>query len=105
MACQGRSVVEKEKEDKAVAAVTGDVEGKEGQMKISKKEQIALPGCTREGIVYLLDCLTCRKQGIKRQYVGETPRSGYQRGKEHRREIEKEVAMHPMTLHFKEEHS
>ena len=98
-------MIEKEKEDKAVGAATGEMEGKEAIMKMPKKEQIALPGCTAEGIVYILECLTCRHQGRKRQYVGETSRSGYQRGKEHRREVEKEVATHPMTLHFQEEHS
>ena len=66
-------MIEKEKEDRAVGAVTGEMEGKEALMKIPKKEQVALPGCTREGIVYILECLTCRQQGIRRQYVGEIP--------------------------------
>lgn len=54
VACQGRSLIEKEKEDRAVGAVTGEMEGKEAVMKIPKKEQVSLPGCTREGIVYIL---------------------------------------------------
>ena len=61
-ACQGRAVIEKEKEDQAIAAVTGQTEGK---VNIPKKEQVALPGCTREGIVYILECLTCQREGRK----------------------------------------
>ena len=75
VACQGRLVIEKEKEDKAVGAVTGEMEGKEAIMKMPKKEQIALPGCTREGIVYILECLSCRHQGIKRQWISKRKRT------------------------------
>ena len=64
MACEGSAIVEKEKEYQAIVAITGQTEGK---VTIAKKEQVALPGCTREGIVYILECLTCRKEGRKRQ--------------------------------------
>ena len=73
--------------------------------KIKKSEQIALPGCTREGILYALDCQTCRKEGVRRQYVGESSRSGYQRGREHWKEVSEGAMTHPMTLHFIEEHN
>ena len=37
--------------------------------------------------------------------MGESSRSGYQRGKEHAREVDREVVTHPMTQHFIEDHS
>ena len=55
-------------------------------------------------MVYALDCNVCREQGTRRQYIGETSRSGYQRAKEHRREVEEGIATHPMVIHFQEEH-
>ena len=52
-----------------------------------------------------IDCQTCRKEGKRRQYIGESSRSGYQRGKEHGKEVSEGVLTHPMTLHFLEEHN
>ena len=78
LVCQGRSIIAAEKEDMALAKVTGAEPSR-----LKKSEQIALPGCTRDGILYALDCQTCRKEGKRRQYIGENSRSGYQRGKEH----------------------
>ena len=69
-----------------------------------KKDIIALSRCTVEGVNYSLECLDCRRRGIRRQYLGETSRSGHQRFKEHMREIYGGQIKHPMTLHFMEEH-
>ena len=65
---------------------------------------MALPGCTKEGVLYIIDCQTCRLKGVKRQYIGQSSRSGYQRGREHDKVIGEGVETHPLTIHFEEEH-
>ena len=94
-------IIEKEKEEAAMAMVQG---GENKPKPINKEDQIALPGCTREGVAYILECRTCRDGGIRRHYVGETSISGYQRAKEHVRDVEEGTATHPMNVHFMEEH-
>ena len=43
------------------------------------------PGdCQRRNIVYRTSCIECRRNGKKRYYFGESGRSGFERGKEHR---------------------
>ena len=37
-------------------------------------------------------------------YVGESSRSGFQRAREHRKEIDDGLATHPLNIHFQEEH-
>ena len=51
-----------------------------------------------------MDCLGCRSQGVNRQYHGESSRSGYQRGKEHEKDVEAGVLKHPKIQHFWEDH-
>ena len=53
VACQGRALVAAEKEEEAMDRITEKVE--EGKVVIPKKEQVSLPGCTRDGILYFLD--------------------------------------------------
>ena len=53
---------------------------------------------------YILECITCRKEGVRRAYLGETSRSSYQRGREHIKKILKGMATHPMIIHSLEEH-
>ena len=95
-----------EKEEQASRMVTGkDGSGAEAApVKISKEDQTALPGCTKESINYAIECIECRKGGIRRIYHGETRRSGYQRAQEHLREIKAGVPTHPLVIHFLEEH-
>ena len=69
-----------------------------------KEDTRSLPGCTSEGCNYVIECLQCRREGIKRRYYGETSRSLFQRGNEHLKEVLDGVASHPLTIHFKEEH-
>ena len=64
----------------------------------------SLPGCTSEGITYALECLSCRKKGTKRIYIGESSRSAYQRGMEHLKDVSEGVLDHPFVQHFWEEH-
>merc|ERR1712105_111523 len=71
----------------------------------SKEDTKALPNCTIEGVGYILECATCRKKGMKRQYVGESSRSPCQRGQEHMAEISNGVISHPLVIHFWEEHA
>ena len=93
--------MEAEKEEAAMARV-GKGNGK--PRPIRKEDQVALPGCTREGVVFILECKDCRDKGIRRQYVGETSRSRYQRAGEHQRDVEEGTSSHPMNVHFAEEH-
>ena len=102
--CQGQAILAAEKEQEALAMVTGETELEKDKIKWPRKDCRSLPGCTGEGINYTLECLPCRKNGVKRWYYGESSRSPYQRGKEHLREIHEEVAAHPLVTHFREEH-
>ena len=63
-----------------------------------------LPICTRESVNYTLECISCKEQGKRRIYWGETSRSGSQRGAEHYREVVNGVQTHPLVLHYIEEH-
>ena len=59
--------------EKEEAALTMVGKGEGPALKpIKKEDQVALPGCTREGVVYALDCTECRGKGVRRQYIGET---------------------------------
>ena len=84
--------------------VVGVKEGESLPIKRPKGDMVALAGCTVEGVNYTLECLECRGRGIRRQYLGETSRSGYQRYLEHLREIKAGQVTHPMVIHFMEEH-
>ena len=85
--------------------VTGNVHNQEITRKRPHKERQAKLSCTGEGINYIIECIGCRKAGKRRVYYGESARSGYQRGKEHSKEIEDGVLAHPLVSHFWEEHS
>ena len=70
LACQGRSFIASEKKEEALRRVSGKAEkGTEVSVSIKKKAQIALLGCTREGVLYVIDCKMCRKKGVTRQYI------------------------------------
>ena len=98
--CEGRMIIGAEKEEETAAMVTGESK----PSKRPKEDMIALPGCTEEGVNYSLECLRCRKGDIRRQYLGETSRSGFQRYQEHMREIQSGHLKHPLVIHFLEEH-
>ena len=94
--CSGRMIAEVEKEE---AALTMVGKGNCLPKPIKKEDQVALPG-----VVYALENRNCREKGIRRQYIGETSRSGFQRAKEHNREVEEGIITHPMAIHFLEDH-
>ena len=101
--CQGQAILAAEKADEALAMVTGETDPGNVKFKWPRKDCRSIPGCTGEGVNYTLECLPCRKKGIKRWYFGETSRSPYQRGNEHVREIHLGVATHALVAHFREE--
>ena len=73
-------------------------------IKTRKEDKKSLPSCTSEGANYSIECLTCRRQGVRRIYQGETSRSTYQRGAEHAKEVKEAVPSHPLVIHCVEEH-
>ena len=95
--CQGRYILAEEEEDKVMSGCSLKYAPPKGT-------STSLPGCTSEGITYALECLSCRKKGTKRIYIGESSRSAYQRGKEHLKDVREGVLDHPMVQHFWEEH-
>ena len=87
--------------------VCGNVEGQTGETKKGswpKDDCRSLPGCTGEGCNYVIECLSCRKAGLKRRYYGETSCSPYQKINEYLREVREGVATHPLVAHFREEY-
>ena len=63
------------------------------------------PGkCTRQGIVYHIDCLICSQEGLRTQYVGESARTAFDRGAEHLGALKRMDQKHPMVEHHLEEH-
>ena len=61
--CEGRVIIGAEKEEETAAMVTGESK----PTKKPKEDMLALPGCTEEGVNYSLECLQCRKEGVRRQ--------------------------------------
>ena len=73
-------------------------------IKSRKADRNSIPSCTGEGTNYSIECLTCRQEGKRRIYFGETSRSPYQRGSEHQKEVREGVLTHPLVIHSIEEH-
>ena len=94
--CWGRRWLAVQEEKEAMENVTGKAARKEGEEdqpigkkgKVKNNDKIALPCCTKESINYTLECITCRLEGKKATYIGETSRSPYQRGREHSSDID-----------------
>ena len=63
LVCIRRGIVAAAKEDMAQRKVRGTAGNREmtGNVNIPKEDLIALLGCTKEGITYILDCYECRK--------------------------------------------
>ena len=99
--CQGHLLLAAEAEEEAMkmAGNTDTI-----TTKTKKEERISLPSCTGEGANYCIECLTCRQEGRRRLYLGETSRSPYQRGAEHEKEVREGVPSHPLVIHCMEEH-
>ena len=91
--CKGRYVIAQEQKERAAAKVTGE----QPRSNPPKGTSSSIPGCTSEVVNYSLECMTCRKIGVKRMYIGESSCSTYQWGREHSKEIKEGVMDHPMA--------
>ena len=75
--CQGRHKLLQEEEERAVTNVTGEAT----KVNPPKDSRTSIPGCTAEGINYVLECSNCTDKRLKRHYWGELSRSPFQRGR------------------------
>ena len=66
----------------------------------SKEQTQALPKCTSEGVGYWLECQSYRLLSKEFVYIGESSILGYQRGREHLREVLMGKKTHPLVDHF-----
>ena len=101
LSCQGRLELAKEAEEEAMRILNKE---EIDTTKSRKAERNSIPSCTGEGTNYSIECLTCRQEGRRRIYFGETSRSPYQRGSEHQKEVREGVLTHPLVIHSIEEH-
>ena len=63
------------------------------------------PGtCQRGGVVYRVTCGTCETKGENVYYIGESARTLYDRGLEHKKAIENRNEESPMVEHAREKH-
>ena len=76
IACLSRSLLGEEELEDILKMRDGEPVQKKKQ-----EDKVALPSCTAEGINYVIECMKCRINGIRRQYFGESSRSGFQRGR------------------------
>ena len=70
--CQGRIILAAEAEEEAMVMLDA---GSKFSKKTKPEERKSLPSCTGEGRNYIIEGLTCRKEGIQKVYLGETSRS------------------------------
>ena len=61
--CQGRRVLGQEEIEDTLKRSDGEEVPKK-----SLQDRTALPSCVGEGINYVIECQTCRRNGIRRQY-------------------------------------
>ena len=54
--------------------------------------------------MYTLTCLQCQQEGISAHYIGESGRSGHQRGTDHLRGAKKRDPKNPMVRHGEDHH-
>ena len=60
--------------------------------------------CKTRNVTYQSRCLTCQAEGLDRQYIGESSRSGYERGLEHLLDCTKHSQDSHMWKHISTEH-
>ena len=60
--------------------------------------------CKKRNSTYTIKCKTCEAEGKKRQYVGETSRTIYDRLQEHQEALEKKTDSYGVMKHWLEEH-
>ena len=69
-----------------------------------EKSKNGMGKCKSEGIVYRINCTTCKKNNITSVYIGESGRSSYSRGKEHQAAYARGDMKSPMYKHWGELH-
>ena len=60
--------------------------------------------CTKQGVTYRIACKTCKNESVKSEYIGETSRTGYDRGQEHLKMLENRNPESPLVKHQVETH-
>ena len=65
--CQGRRLLALEEAEETTILL--DKSTGKGEVKKKRPEdKVALPSCTGEGVNYVLECYTCRRNGNRRMY-------------------------------------
>ena len=63
------------------------------------------PGrCMSQGIVYVIECSTCKAQGKESKYFGETAKTCYNRGAQHLAALKSGNKESPMVEHQEKHH-
>ena len=60
--------------------------------------------CMKQGILYVIDCLTCKEENKVTQYWGESGRSGFDRGQEHLMGLRNKSSNSCLWNHHQETH-
>ena len=60
--------------------------------------------CKKRNVTYRTECLKCHESGKMRQYLGESARTGFERGLEHERDYHKMKEDSHMAKHWQEDH-
>ena len=55
--------------------------------------------CMIQGGIYKITCHKCLEAGVKMQYIGESARTGYDRGEEHWDDLRREDDSNPLVEH------
>ena len=57
-----------------------------------------------QGVNYRVECNTCKSEGVKTHYHGESSRTAFDRGEEHLQALRRRDVEHPLWKHFQEHH-
>ena len=60
--------------------------------------------CETRNLVYRIDCMTCKQNGIKAVYVGETHRTFFDRSSEHMKNLESRKESSALYKHWQNKH-
>ena len=61
--------------------------------------------CDKNGVNYVITCLGCENSGQKGEYIGETSKNAYTRGKQHQDEYRKQSSESVLWRHCQERHN
>lgn len=60
--------------------------------------------CEKEGVTYEIECASCKENGERAVYIGETSKNAYTRGKKHLQDLDGKLAGSVMWRHCREKH-